>query len=158
MNENQVRALIQQQSQASAFNVPNVPFHVHNGVDAPIVYSPVNIYTGYIPSDADLTGATTNGFVFFPQGWTVEYDSGSGVYTVTHNLGTDFYTVACTLYGPESIVGYSPNVVCLSNQFAVVWQSTLGVPAATDFTFQLVQVNNNYQTIPQYTAQGGVGS
>lgn len=160
MNEQQIRQLVRQEIQNSQnqgqFTVRNIPLHTHNGKDSPFVYSPTNIYTGFVPSDADLSGATTSGFVFFPQGWKVSLDGGTLIYTVTHNLNTDFYTVCCSLYGPEAINAAIPNIVCLPNEFTVLWQDSSLIAYQTDFSFQLVQVNNGIQTVPLYTTRGGL--
>lgn len=161
MDENRIQQIVQREIQASAgramYAPTNIPFHVHNGVDSPIVFSPTNIYTGFIPSDAVLNGSSTGGFIFIPQGWTASVDTGGTpiLYTVIHNLNTSFYTVNCSLYGPEAVNAAIPNVVCLPDRFYVAWYDSALVSYQTDFSFQLIQINNSTQNVPLYTAVGG---
>jgi|GEM_PF-4632268 len=156
-DDNKIRRIVQEELQKnqlrSAFKLQTIPLHRHDGVDSPNVFSPTITYTGFIPSDADLTGATTSGFVFVPQGWSATVNA--TVYEITHNLNTDYYTVNCSLYGPEAPNALTPNIICLPNSFQVVWNDNLLISYEADFSFQLVQINNKARSFPVYNAKGG---
>lgn len=138
---NIVREEIRRATGQSQFGFNSVPFHTHNGVDSSIAYSPVNIYTGLIQEDGTA--------LLLPVGWTVENVS-TGVYNITHNLGTDLYTmvVAPTL----SVTLPIASVVGVANIAGVSWYDTLAPGFAnTTFQFILVQINNGPQAVPLYT-------
>lgn len=158
LDENRIRQIIQDEikrnESSGRFGFKNIPFHTHNNVDSPSVFLPTITYTGFIPSDVSLSGATTNGFIFIPEGWTASLDI-ANIYEVTHNLNTDYYTVSASLYGPEAPNALVPNIICLPNSFTILWQDYLLVSYQADFSFQLVQINNRNKAFPLYKAQGG---
>lgn len=162
MDENKVRQIARQEAQSlqntSAFEPTSVQYHTHNGVDSPFVYSSTTQYTGYVPFDGNISGSSTSGFVFFPQGWTAELAAGSLIYTVRHNLNTDFYTVMfCTTTG-DGLVGAAPISICYPDRFEVAWFDDGGTNYQNDFHFLLTVVNNGLQSVPLYTVRGGLGA
>ena len=155
MDELKIRNLIREEIQRSAgqsqFRLNAIPFHTHNGTDSPYVFTSTVQYTGYVPSDADISGASIDGFLLFPQGWTMEV--ASDTYTITHNLNTEYYTVVFCATSTVAADGVAPQTVCSANSFDVSWQNTAGTKSATDFHFLLTVVNNSGQNIPLYNTK-----
>lgn len=157
-----IRQIAQQEIQnaagRSAYQVNNIPFHTHNGVDAPVVYSATQQYVGFVPSDGDVTGGSTNGYVFFPQGWRAERIGfpANILYKVYHNLNTDYYSLSLTPTGVDNSPGPAPGAILMPNEFWCTFRTEAGVSYPIDFSFILVTVNNSNQSIPQYTTRGGV--
>lgn len=122
-------------AQAAQFSAVPVPDHNHNGINSrrisytdlinrPTFSTP--LYTGEVISNA--AGAN------FPTGWSVNH-TGTGAYTITHNLNTTAYTVQLTLgngYGDTIAWGTKG-----STSFQVlVWNP--GGPAFADHDFSLM--------------------
>lgn len=154
MDENRIKQLIQQELQrsnnASRFTVNSIPQHTHDGINSPSIFSPTIIYTGYVPADGLVNNSP---FVFLPTGWTVELQVGY-IYKITHNLNTDFYTVTACQTGPDNSFGWSAITICQPDYFEISWSPGFAA-GATDFHFQLVQINNKRNALPTYTLTGG---
>ncbi len=81
---------IQAYMASGQFNLNRVPFHTHNGKDSPFIFLPTVQYAGLLNSDGTLSRVYP-----FPSGWS-RARTGNGVYTITHNLNTTFYSVVAT--------------------------------------------------------------
>lgn len=127
-----------------------VPVHLHDGLDSSFSFSPTVAYTGFVPSSGDVTGASTNGFVFFPAGWTTGRISGA--YFVLHNLGTKMYSVTVQQTGGLSIGTYYAGTSCSRDFFLVVFFNGAGIRQDVDFEFNLVQINSRLPFPPKYNA------
>ena len=139
MDENTIKRIAEQvfveKMNTNQFRVSAIPYHVHNGTDAPLIDSSANAsssntsvaYFGYC--SAIGTAGTP-----FPSGWSVSSD-GSGKSTVTHNLGHTNYSVVCTGDGAISI----PSIQSIgTNTFVVWWYSTVASLQSTAYHFVLV--------------------
>lgn len=152
MNEQQIKALIQEElaksNQHTKFGLQPIPRHTHNNVDSPYTFQPILTYGGVI---------NTNGTAaLLPRGWTVigggvDGTGGStGVYTITHNIGSMAYSVVTTPLD-ELDVGTIPQILIAKNAFIVTMFAPLGGANNTNFTFILVNPNNKSAFVPQYT-------
>lgn len=152
MNEQQIRQLIQQEIRGnesrSRFGIQSVPYHVHNNIDAPTVFTPYGLYAGFVPSDGDANSILG---CFLPSGWTLSTSS-TGVYTVVHNLGTSLYAVVAD--ASQSTNEKVAPVVApdqTGNQFTISWfRCSDGTGQDTSFTFIVMQVNNRSATSANY--------
>lgn len=128
--------------QNQRFGVSTVPFHNHNGINSPVIKTPVTSYVGYIGPDGE-TGA------IFPKGWSVQYTNVGGVqpnYTIFHNLGNTNYTIVFTSYDKAYIpILYgldetgSPDYGKTANQISVQWYDPVGAALAQNsFQFALI--------------------
>lgn len=157
MDDQKIRQIVRDEltrnNNGARFGVNNIPFHTHNGIDSPSIFSPTITYTGYIPSDG-LVNQTP--FVFLPTGWTVElqFPGTTDIYKVTHNLGTSFYSVVVNQVGPGGSTVVN-QVVAYDNYFEVAWFNG-GTFYQKDFFFTLTQVNNKRNALPTYTLSGAI--
>lgn len=90
-------------------------------------------------SQGGLVNAAGTAGAYFPAGWSVARPS-TGVYTVTHNLGSTSYAVVCTIIGSAVITIY--NITNRgSNSFTITFYNQTGsitwAAANTDFDFIL---------------------
>lgn len=90
MTPQQVQSMINQALQAEnqnqLYGISSVGFHDHDGINSPVIKTPVTAYVGTV-SEAG------NPLTIFPKGWTSIYNSSpSPIYTITHNLNTLNYT------------------------------------------------------------------
>lgn len=133
--------MIQQALQAydmkQQYGVARVPFHTQNGIDSPVIKTPVTAFIGSV---------FNNGTPYqrFPTGWSVRLDTNSN-YIITHNLNTFNYTFvvqpsenydAPIVYKGGQISGggnADPNTVTIS--FISV---KLGTTDTTSFDFALI--------------------
>jgi hypothetical protein len=130
--------MVQRGAAASRFNVQSIPYHVHNGVDAPQVFSPTLTYVGRVPYDLTEPGLE----YILPVGWTI-INHGGNYYEVVHNLDTFSYVVVVTPY--QSLNNYSVGVVGqFKNSFGVQWNSS------TSWNFHLTQIDNKRTSSPLY--------
>jgi len=98
MEEKDVRAIFEQMyaQEATRYGVAKVPVHRHNGIDTvqieyqDILNRPGELYGGKVNDNGDA--------IYLPAGWT-STRTGTGEYTVTHNLGTTAYAVLLTGIG-----------------------------------------------------------
>lgn len=154
MDEKQIRQIVRDEQSRNTnggrFGLNTIPFHTHNGTDSPSIFSPTIVYTGYVPADGLVNDSP---FVFLPTGWTVELQAGY-IYKITHNLNTDFYTVTACQTGPDNSFGWTAITICQPNYFEISWSPGFAA-GATDFHFQLVQINNKRNALPTYTLTGG---
>lgn len=164
MDKNETTQLISNMIDANAkkaqYDVTRIPYHIHNNLDAPqipfiglsdtpytysgqagktLIVNPLG--TGLIFAKASsgypgyVNAAGTAGTPF-PAGWSVT-STGTGAYTVTHNLGTTNYTVVLTAAGATFHVCaiYSIN----SNNFTCSLSTIVGASLQNgDFTFILL--------------------
>lgn len=143
--KNAIRTEVTNQYAQKQFGQNQIPRHVHNGTDAPPVFSPTRLFAGYVPSDANIQDSD---FIMFPKGWSVTRGI-DNTYEVTHNLGTEFYsvTVCQTGPGPENIFATTVN---LENSFQVVWFTPGFVTRPHAFQFVLTQINNKTSQFVSY--------
>ena len=127
--------------QGQQYGVSNVGFHTHNGLDSPVLKTPVTSYVGYIGSD----GSTGQ---IFPKGWIVSYSNVGGVnpqYTIVHNLGNSNYTVSAISYSKAYIPilyslddNSSPDYGKYSKQVTLRWSDTSGTIQQNSFQFAII--------------------
>lgn len=133
--------MIQQALQAydmkQQYGVARVPFHTQNGVDSPVIKTPVTAFIGSVTSAGDPYNR-------FPTGWSVTMDASSN-YIITHNLNTLNYTfvvmpsenfdVPTVFKGGEISGGANadPNTVLISFISAIT-----GATDTTFFDFALI--------------------
>lgn len=147
----EVAQMIQQAAQRSQFGVTPVPVHFHNGVDSPVIKSPITSYVGYIGSDGS-TGA------IFPKGWQLVFTNVGGIqpiYTIIHNLGNANYSIFFTSYTKAYFpILYSlddqssPDYRKTQNQISVQWYDpVMATVAENSFQFAIIvgstSVNKN---------------
>lgn len=148
MNPEQIRALVRQEiqanSSASRFKVNTTPRHIHNNVDSPFTFQPILTYIGEVNADGTA--------VLLPNGWT-SVGSGTGVYTITHNLNSTYYRIVANPSDPY--IGVFCTIGTRGKNTVVVktFVPSAGSYAATSasFSFILVITNNRSQTLPSYT-------
>jgi hypothetical protein len=152
MDESKVKAIVQRevasQYAARQFGQSAVPRHVHNGVDAPPVFNPTRVFAGNVPSSGNLADSEVP---LMPNGWTVSLEAGN-VYKVTHNLGTEFYTVTACQTG-QSAQAIFPETACQDNFFEITWITVGLATRLQDFQFVLTQINNRATQFPSYITQ-----
>lgn len=101
LNESQIRNIVRQeiatQQNGSRFGITPTSNHSHTGIDSPYVFQPVLTYVGRINADATVA--------LLPTSWTV-VNSGTGIYTITHNLNTILYSVTanCLFTGTRNVL------------------------------------------------------
>jgi hypothetical protein len=109
--------------------IQQVPYHVHNGIDSPLISSGTTstskTYGGRISS--------TGSFDYKPTGWTV---STGPFYTVTHNLATTNYAVVAGS-GPGSSTGFLIISNLTANSFRVDSFGSTSSPSLNGFSFIL---------------------
>lgn len=110
--------------------------HIHNGGESQrinyntdIIGIPTSIYAGYVNSD----GTAGN----LPTGWTSS-KTGTGQYTITHNLNTAKYTANATAYATVAFPKYNAVNV---NDVQFVWLTDTATLTDTRFYFTLVFFN-----------------
>jgi hypothetical protein len=124
--------------------------HVHNGTDSLNAQDPTRVFSGFVPSDGDVSGATTNGFRYLPEGWSVQVSGGT--YIVFHFLGTQNYAVLPQQDGGETVGPWFVATNVGKNSFTVTFFNTLFAIQAVDFRFIVVQVDNKNLSPQPYTA------
>ena len=144
-----VERVVRHQDSKLQFGLNPIQRHIHNGIDSLPAFEPTRIYSGFVPSDADMTGSTSGGFQYLPAGWTVELNGGG--YLITHNLGSDKYAVMISMLGISALF-YFPATLCRENNLSVVFFNTAGSIQPMDFNFELVHINNKNLDFPLYTA------
>ena len=127
------------------YNTLQIPRHIHNGVDSPLLIAPTLTYGGYVFWNGVIAVGT-----LMPKGWTVQ-TVGTGIYTVVHNLNTQFYIPsASAIQSTNKIVTtvISPTV----NDVTFTWFDMENVPAKVDtgFSFLIITVTNTVPGSPQY--------
>lgn len=83
-------------------------------------------YAGDVTSNAAGT--------IFPAGWSVGH-TGTGIYTITHNLASTNYIVMLTMRGAYFSIHYQSKN---TNTFQVVTNLTTSTPADLDFSFFVI--------------------
>lgn len=88
---------------------------------------------------------------FLPIGWSVDYDLSGSLYTITHNLGTDFYAITANSAQSTNIYG-APVIEGFADSLTIKWADaqTGGGGIATGFYFTLTVINNKKNTVPSY--------
>ena len=117
---NNINQALQAYDQNQRFGVATVPFHDHNGINSPVVKTPVTSYTGFVNADGTIG-------INFPKGWTATL-IGAGQYQIVHNLGLYNYAVSasCTggtgaTYNITNSSAIKGNAVDYANQFVIHW-------------------------------------
>lgn len=129
-------------TQAQQYGVSNVGFHTHNGVDSPVLKTPITFFTGSVG----------NGNVgipnFLPTNWTAICDPDTLNYTITHNLGTTNY-----VFIPVPTENYDvPTVFKFANSVIVSWISVKFADSdQTNFDFLLIQPQAQQQLKETFT-------
>lgn len=141
MNDSQIRQIVREEiSRSSAggrFNIQSLPYHTHNGIDAPFATQPLITYIGLI----GLTGTVG----ILPTGWTVAYTP-TGRYQVTHNLGSFQYIINATPAGTIGLVAISID----DNIVEFDWFDASSTAQNTPFFFTLSIANNRKVAPPTY--------
>lgn len=126
----EVAKMIQQYANRSQFGVIPVPVHFHNGIDSPVIKSPITSFVGYIGSDGSPGD-------IFPKGWKVVYTNIGGTqpnYTIIHNLGNPNYSIFFTSYAKAYIpvlyslddIGNPDYLTGTKNQISMQWYDPVG--------------------------------
>lgn len=128
MTPEQVKQMIEEYAQTSVFTVARVPYHLHNGIDSPLLPSTsTNLLSAHVKSDGTALKP-------FPAGWTVS-TSATGIYTIVHNLGTTDY---CCFVSAEALTGFyfiNPS----ANQVVVITSNTSNVNTNANFSLLITQ-------------------
>ncbi len=101
MNREEIQQMIndaiRMHTNAQQFGVSQVALHTHNGIDSPVIKSPITSYMGQV----SINGSAGP---IFPTGWQVVSPS-VGIYIITHNLGiTDKnYTIFASSLDPGRV-------------------------------------------------------
>jgi hypothetical protein len=145
MDEQRIRQIVRDEMGATGtrdtFNTLNIPRHVHNGVDAPTIFQPIMQYIGDIGYDGTVG--------LLPQGWLCEH-VGTGLYRITHNLGTRNYsTVVSEILGPAVLI--IPVVENFKNTIELSLLDPVAfAPADSSFVFTVTAVTNKSTNSPSY--------
>lgn len=141
MNDAYIRQIVREEISKSnsggRFNIQNLPYHTHNGVDAPFALQPLVTYIGLIGFHGTVG--------ILPTGWTAVYGS-TGQYQVTHNLGTIQYVVVASAAGNAAFVD-------ITNDDKLVefdWFNAASAAQDTPFYFTLSVANNRKVAPPTY--------
>lgn len=126
-------------SQQSPYAPAKVPFHTHNGVDAPPVFQSTFTYIGFIGLDGTVG--------ILPDGWSVNHDS-TGDYIITHNLNTFSYSVVASPVGNSLLL----DVTTSNNIVEFTWSS--GSATDTAFYFILIALWNKNLPPATYSPTG----
>lgn len=102
-----VPSMVTQNLNTGRFQLSSLPYHVHNGSDAPLVFSPTIVYAALINANG-----TININRPFPSNWKLAHPS-TGLYVVEHDLGTTEYIVNATPIITNQV--YVPAVAVISN-------------------------------------------
>lgn len=140
--KNFVRQEIQASKAQDRFQLQPVQRHTHaGGADGPPVFQPAFTYVGLIGSTGEV--------LLLPKGWSVTYDS-TGVYFITHNLGTILY--GCVASAAQSTNIYAvPVIEGFENEVDFSWADVAtAAKADTGFFFSLTIVGNKPAQPPQY--------
>lgn len=138
-------ALAKEQNQ---YGVPKVAYHVHNGIDSPVLVPLSITYIGFVPYDP-----TDDTLPYaLPAGWSVAHLA-TGVYEITHNLGNtsdvNFYSfVADATQSTNQVC--SPVISMFDNLVYAIWFDNADAPVDTSFTFNLTTGNNKLPIQPRY--------
>lgn len=156
MTPEQVRQIARQeigaQASRSQYNVKDIAFHTHNGIDSPLIISSTTIYTAAVT----YLGTPFNNLPF-PKGWGYAHGA-TGEYSFKHNLGSRLYTVvAFPLFsnppGPLVTAGFVDSLE--PNNFDINWFNlATGVPVDTAFMFILTFIANT-SAPPVYNTKFG---
>lgn len=152
-NDAQIRDIVRQeiarQQSSDRFRLSPISRHIHNGVDSPFVLNTTQVFGGRIPYDPTDTSLQ----MLLPTGWKIVRES-VGLYRITHNLGTDFYSVTAsgTQSTNEVVI---PIILQFPQFFYITWFDDTGTfqEVDTSFNFILVLVNNRSESPPSYTAK-----
>ena len=148
----EVATMIKQAGNRSQFGVTPVPVHFHNGVDSPVIKSPITSYVGYVGSDGSPG-------VIFPKGWSIIFTNVGGVqpnYTIIHNLGNPNYSIFFTSYAKAYIpilyslddVGSPDYITGTKNQISMQWYDPVGAALAQNsFQFAIIVGSTSNNTI-----------
>lgn len=151
MDDAKIRRIVREEMRGNdskgRFSLQNIPVHTHNGTDSVPIASPTIVYAGIVPG---VIGTLLTDY-FLPNGWTAEYDSGSGFYIVTHNLGTRLYSVVVSKNASASAGGIIPRVEVDENAFYVTMFNSALSATTGGFNFILAQINNKRSPLVQYT-------
>lgn len=95
----------------------------------------------YVDANSAFAGSVTSGgtAVFLPTGWSVAHTS-TGVYTITHKLGTANYAVVVTGTGAFSY-GNVPGITNVGSTTCQITMGTIGVGGSvspTDNSFNFI--------------------
>ncbi len=152
MNEQDVRRIAQEEirksNDSSRFGISTIPQTRVNNLNVTSSPSQVLTYAGFVPYDISSPLLES----FLPAGWSLRY-TGTGEYTIIHNLGTYLYSlVACATQSTNQIA--VPVVSPFLNEVSIIWFSNDGFAAVdTSFNFLLTQINNRKSSFPKYTTQ-----
>lgn len=151
MDENKIRQIAREEASRTAalsrFSINSIPFHTHNGTDSNPISSPTIVYAGNVAYIDTFVGS---GQFYLPTGWTV-VQTDTGVYTVTHNLGTLLYS--CTASAVQSTNQIVSHIITpLANEVTFSWfeSNAAFTRLDTSFSFVLVQINNRAPAV-KYT-------
>lgn len=130
----QIQQMMVNFSNKSQFGVSAVQHHTHNSVDSPkisytnLTNTPQTTFAGSINTSGSAS--------FLPSGWS-SVRTGTGVYKITHNLGTSNYAVAATSLGQINVIYYIDPPTPVS--FTINSTSSLGItPLSNAFLFVLI--------------------
>ncbi len=139
MDEQQIRQIVRDEANRigdqSTYNTLQIPRHVHNGVDSPLLVPAYLTYVGLIQG----VGVPT----ILPSGWTVVH-LGTGQYEIVHNLGanTAWMVVAMTYdLGTPAVIQYQSPITTPNSVLFEIYDLA-GSALDNDFAFELTVVNN----------------
>lgn len=89
-------------------------------------------YAGHV--DASASSAVA------PSGWSISYNGGTKIYTITHNLGTTSYALVCTSHGELGYIVYTHGAFN-ANSVEVQFSTTGGTAGNPSFDFNLTIIS-----------------
>ncbi len=108
---------IQAYMASGQFNLNRIPFHTHNGKDAPFIYIPTLPYAGRIQGNGTISRTKP-----YPSGWGLVYPA-FGTYIIQHNLGSTFYCAQATqvIVAANPLPAFSTIISETADQLAVAY-------------------------------------
>ncbi len=92
---------------------------------------------GAAPAAAAYGGKVISGSATLPAGWSMAVDSGTHIYTITHNLGVTTYSVVAL---PASFALQANLLSHGSTTFTIEFDNSSGTAFTTDWDFALIPI------------------
>lgn len=137
----QIQTGIARMAQNSRFNISPIARHIHTGLGSPTTAQPTFTYVGLISDDGTIG--------ILPNGWTASNPS-TGIFKITHNLGTLAYVVVASALGNATAAAVDLAVNKNFVNFTWLTPGTSPAPIDVSFFFQLTTIANTNISNPVY--------